>query len=215
VARILRRRNPTPNDLRTTKRTLLLLNKEKMLNRVRFPNLNDDGNPYVYGLSERAVLEYGGKEFNENKRTLDHELEISDFHIALHEYCDEHGIILYWQQTDLKKGIHPDAYFSLTKNGETKHFFLEIERQAIIVKDGKPTIQKKLDRYYDYYDSDECEDRWGFRRFRIITLQETALRRQHVLPLLEKNRMFWMGLSNTPTSDFRTPKGDTYSLSDL
>jgi hypothetical protein len=186
-----------------------------MVNRVKFPNLNDDGNPYIYGLSARAVEDYGGKEFNENKRTLDHELEISEYHRALQEYCDKHEIALYWQQTDLKKGIHPDAYFSLTKKSETKHFFLEIERQAIVVKDGKPTIQTKLDRYYEYYDTDQCEKHWGFRRFRIITLQKTDLRRQHVLPLLQKNRMFWMGLSSSPTSDFHTPKADVFSFSDL
>ena len=213
VARIVRKRNPTPNDTRSVNHSLLLLTQEGMLNRVRFPNLKDDGNPYVYGLSQRAVQEYGGKEFNENKRTLDHELEISDFHLALREHCGDG--LTYWQQTDLKKGIHPDAYFSITKKGDTKHFFLEIERQAIIVKDGKPTIQTKLDRYYDYYDTDECMKHWGFRRFRVITLQQTDLRRQHVLPLLQKNRMFWMGLSSNPTSNFHTPKGDVFSFSDL
>jgi hypothetical protein len=43
-------------------------------------------------------------------RTLDHELEISHFHMALKRFCEKHDLKLYWQQADLKtKTIHTRA----------------------------------------------------------------------------------------------------------
>src|SRR5579859_2132879 len=213
VAQLLRKRTPTESDLRSVQHTLLLLDRAGLVNRLKFLDLQTDIAWYAYGLSGQGVKEFGGKALDDHsKRTIDHELEISRFHIASQEFCNTNGLTLYWQQTDLKKkGIHPDAYFKI----KDKHFFLEIERQRIIVKKGKATIKTKLDRYYDLYDTPECEGEWGFRQFRVVTIHKSDSVREHVLPLLPKNRMFWCGTCANLLGNFKTPKGDTCSFSDL
>ncbi|MGA2959062.1 MAG: hypothetical protein ABSF48_25505, partial [Thermodesulfobacteriota bacterium] len=78
---------------------------------------------HVYGLSDRGIKSFDSlyaayaKTFDDHSaRTLDHELEISYFHIALNRFCDKHNLQLHWQQSDLKTAtIHPDAYFAIGK----------------------------------------------------------------------------------------------------
>src|ERR1019366_2811820 len=108
---------------------------------------------YACGLTDKAVKEYGGKTFDEHsERTLDHELEISYFHIALQGLCDGHGLKLLWRQAELKRGVNPDAYFSIAnpaKEGKnTNHFFLETERAKVgNYRNGEPSIIRKLRAY--------------------------------------------------------------------
>ena len=134
VAVLLSENKPTEADHRRARRTLLDLYQTKWLNRLPYFELDREkgGVGYVYGLSDKAVAEFGGKTFDEHsQRTLDHELEISFFHIALKNYCHKNDIGLAWYQRDLKRGIHPDALFKFTtEKGETR-FFLEIEKQRM------------------------------------------------------------------------------------
>ncbi len=179
----------------------------------------------MYGLSDRAVRDYGGelsKTFDEHSaRTLDHELEISYFHMALDELCQKQEWRLYWQQADLKtRTIHPDAYFALTDPGKpdgrnTFHFFLEIERSKVSkYKDGKPSILRKLARYYDLFDTPDCEKDWGFRQFRVIVVQRTEERRRNLcaaFPEEQRHGMFWLTVEPLYRKDvagniFLTPK---------
>ena len=183
--------------------------------------MNDGGAPYVYGLTDKGAKEFGGKSFDDHAfRTIDHELEITDFHILLQAQCEEVGFRLCWRQDHLKtKGsIHPDAQFSLTgPTGSVNNFFVEIERQRLgRKKDGKPSIITKLERYFDGYDTDAFEACWGFRKFRIITIAETLIRARHILEAMQpelNHRMFWIGVTGAIL--FETPKGDTFSFSDL
>src|SRR5229473_855099 len=119
VAKLLRDREPTEADLRTARRTLGLLCKEKLANRLPYFELDTEARSYVYGLSDKGVDLHPGDHFHEpccktfdehSERTLDHELEISYFHMAL---AKQFGNFIYWQQSELKRGIHPDALFKI------------------------------------------------------------------------------------------------------
>jgi len=234
VARLLRNREPNGNDLRTARRSLQLLWKERIVNRLPYFELDrsSGGIGYVYGLSDKGLglCEGGAKSFDEHSaRTLDHELEISLFHIAVKRFADANGLRLYWQQSDLKRGIHPDALFALTdpkkpETASTYYFFIEIEKSKIgNVKNGEPSIIRKLGRYAEYYDTDQCETDWNFRRFRVIIVQRAQVRRENLLRALSEkfpHRMFWLTTEELYKRDiggpiFATPRDysdRTYSL---
>jgi hypothetical protein len=83
-------------------------------------------------------------------------------------------MILHWRQTDLKHGIHPDAQFDIEYDDGTAHFFLEVERAKIGgYKNGKPSIVLNMHRYYDVYNTAQCENEWGFRIFRSFAWQRS------------------------------------------
>jgi hypothetical protein len=212
-------RQTEPNQA-SMRRTLSLLDKEGLVHRERYiePDRNFGGTTGVWGLTDKGVANgyeysqgdycYGlkPKTFDEHSvRTLDHELEISYFHMALKKLPRR----LYWQQADLKRSVHPDAYFALTdpalpEGKNTFHYFLEIEK-------GKKTFDdllKKLGRYYDLYNTDKCEREWGFKQFRMIVIQKNDTRRANLLAELAKkynHRMFWLG-TEADRLQFRTPK---------
>lgn len=169
------------------------------------------------GLTDKGVQEYGGKTLDEHsQRTIDHEIDVSRFHMVVREFSAAHKVPHTWQQDrlKLKRGIHPDAYFTVGAN----HFFLEIERQRMIGKNGRPAVITKLERYFDYYDTAECENAWGFRRYRIVVVVQTEERRTNLLAALGtdlRHRMFWIASEENDCKDFKTPKGDTFTFSDV
>lgn len=221
------------------RRTLGLLRYEGLLNRLPYldTELERGGITFVYGLSDKGIKTIGdltpapGKTFDEHsQRTLDHELEISFFHIALKKFCAEKMLTLYWQQKDLKCTVNPDAYFAITdptlpEGQNTFHYFLEIERAKLgSWKDGEPQILRKLGGYFDYYNSDDCHNEWKhFKRFRVIVVQRTDDKRKFLLSMLAekyKHRMFWLTTEEFYKTDiggkiFETPRDfaeESYSL---
>src|ERR1019366_137931 len=84
----------------------------------------------VYGLKRSMAKKYEGKTFDEHsERTVDHELAITQFHISLKKELPK-KYLLTWYQSNIKRGIAPDAYFSITDledpSKATYHYFLEI-----------------------------------------------------------------------------------------
>ena len=219
VAALLRGRNPTENDLRGTRRTLLLLYRAKLVNRLPYVELDRTvgGIGYVYGLSDKGVPARDSypwpKTFDEHSaRTLDHELEISFFHIATKRLAESTGLQLYWQQSDLKRGIHPDALFALTdsrhpEQSSSWYFFLEIERSRVgNFRNGEPGIMRKLARYADYFDSDTCLKDWNFRKFRVVVVQRTEARHENLLRALQNvcdRSIFWLTTEERYQADIR------------
>lgn len=209
VAQLLRGHDPNENDKRSIRHTLGLLYKAGLADRLPYFDMWRDGVgvTYVYGLSDKGVkdcedLNPYAKTFNErSQRTLDHELEISWFHVALSKFASKNKQILYWQQSDLKCTISPDAMFALTdptkpEGKNTLYYFLEIERAKIghYIK-GKPSIINKLQKYYEYYNSDKCQKEWNFRQFRTIIVQRTEERSANLLKEIAaqfNHRMFWL-----------------------
>jgi len=189
------------NDRRNIQTTLSLLCKQRIASRLPHFDCEMDlpTRSYVYGLSDRGARKFGGKTFDEHsERTLGHELEISAFHIALIRAYP--NLRITWRQSNIKRGISPDAYFamidpSLPDGKNTFHFFLEIERAKIgNIKNGDPSIVRKLAHYYDYYDSNECQKAWGFRTFRVVTVVKNADKQYNLCARLSeyRHRMFWI-----------------------
>jgi hypothetical protein len=199
------------------------------VNRLPYLELDREsgGVTYVWGLSDKGVLSVqnfhpNAKTFDEHsQRTLDHELEISWFHMALKKFCTKQKLILYWQQADIKRTVAPDALFAITDpvkptGKNTLYYFLEIERAKIgHYKNGEPSIIRKLGKYHEYYGSDACQKEWAtFRQYRVIVVQPTEQRRENLLRQLHEtlnHRMFWLTTESLYRRDigaaiFRTPK---------
>lgn len=224
------------------RRTLQILQSQGLLNRLPYLDADQErgGLTFAYGLSDKGVKQvgdllpgYAAKTFDEHsQRTLDHELEISMFHIALKKMCQSRGLQLYWQQKGLKCGVNPDALFAITdpakpEGHNTLYYFLEIERAKLgNFKDGEPQIIRKLAKYHEYYNTDECEKDWrAFRQFRVILVQRTEAKREFLLSKLaeeHKHRMFWLTTEplykeNIPGKIFKTPRDfrdATYSIAE-
>ncbi len=227
IANIRRKREPTEHDIRAARATLSLLLADNLV--CRFPFYETDRTfgtiSYVYGLTDKAVKMIGdpARPFSEHSvRTIDHELEISLFHIKLKKLCEQKHLELFWYQEgiNVSRGINPDAFFAITdpskpEGRNTNYFFLEIERSKIgNFKNGEPSITRKLTKYYEYFDSDACENDWNFRKFRVVIVQPSAPRSRNLLETLAEkyqNRMFWLTTEpaykeNIGGEIFRTPK---------
>lgn len=190
---------------------------------MKYLDLKTDGVGYACGLTDKGVAEYGGRTLDEHsRRTLDHELEITDYLIGVEEFCQHNGLLFQFTRPTITHGISPDAYFVITDpKKETKHtlpFFYEKERAKLGgYEDGQPSVIAKLKRYYDYYNTAECEKTWGFKTFRVIISQETADRRKNLLARMQdglRHRMFLLTIKNS-VGDMQTPKGDTFTFLDL
>ena len=229
VARLVRNRTPNESDKRSVRYTLELLYKEGLVNRLPYIELDRDRGvaTFVYGLSDKGVsfvrsIWPHAKTFDEHsQRTLDHELEISHFHFALRRLCTTRKLKLFWQQSDLKHTISPDAMFAITnpekpEGKNTLYYFLELERAKIgHYVNGEPSIMKKLGKYHAYYGTDACQKEWtDFRQFRVIVTQRNDERRENLLKQLNKefnHRMFWLTTEEAYKRDiggrvFLTPK---------
>jgi len=231
AAELLRGRAVTDSDVRSLRRTLSILHRDGFLHRVPHFDAGHDrgGAAYVYGLSAKGVshaLRNGystpaTKTLDEHSiRTLDHELEITSFHIALHRLCVHPGLRYAWQQADLKHTVHPDALFYVAdpaNPGKAFCYFLEIERAKLgNYRNGEPQILRKLRKYYAYFNSTGCEKEWGFRQYRVIVVQRSEARREGLLKALREtcsHRMFWLTTETAYRGGiggaiFMTPKDD-------
>jgi len=219
----VRKRKPTGSDQRSVRATLSRLFAEGLLHRIPYIDLDQErgGITYAYGLSDKGV-HYASQEafitettktFDEHsRRTLDHELAISHFHIHLASFCETHGRELYWRQVDLKHTIHPDALFAITDpvkpEGEnTLYYFLEIERAKLgHYAHGEPQILRKLGAYHRYYGSALCAAEWiDFTEFRVVIVQSTDGRRKNLLTTLGArypSRIFWLTTLQLCQADF-------------
>ncbi len=231
AAELMRNHAITESDARSIRRTLSILHRDGFLYRAPyFDSAYDRGGAgYVYGLSAKGVshaLRNGystpaTKTLDEHSiRTLDHELEITSFHVALHHLCSAKGLRYLWRQKDLKHTVHPDALFYVADPSNSSKafcYFLEIERAKLgNYRNGKPQILRKLRRYYEYFNSTGCEKEWGFRQYRVIVVQRSEARRDGLLKGLQEtcsHRMFWLTTEAAYRADiggaiFRTPKDD-------
>jgi hypothetical protein len=229
IALLIRGREPNDNDKRSIRQTLMVLLKAGVVERLPYLDLDrvTGGVHYAWGLTDKGVkfvkpLWPLAKTFDEHsQRTLDHELEISFFHMALKKFAEKNKLKLYWQQSDLKCTVSPDAMFALTdpakpEGKNTLYYFLEMERAKIgHYVNGEPSIMRKLGKYYEYYGTEKCEKEWqDFRQFRVIVIQRTHERRENLLRQLNNeynHRMFWLttedyAKTNIGGDIFFTPK---------
>jgi len=187
VKDIVRLRGQDPEDdnsRRCVQQSINRLLTKSKLHRVPYVDerVKTPTRSFVYGLNDSGVDEYGGKSLDDHSaRTIEHELHISHFHILLKKSFPEPRFIITWQQSDLDHGgVDPDAHFSITHTNlppdkNTFHFFLEMERAKIgNVKGDEPSIIRRQARYFELYNTDRCVKEWGFKQFRVLTVQRTA-----------------------------------------
>ncbi|HLY39685.1 MAG TPA: replication-relaxation family protein [Terracidiphilus sp.] len=180
---------------------------------------------YAYFLNDSgaALLEDPAAAFTKESQLIPrHEIEITQFHMHLKRWTDKCGLILHWRQPKMDHGktINPDAYFGiedpkLPVGKNTFHYFLEMERSPLgNYKNGEPSIMRKLAKYYELYDSSDCEKQWGFRKFRVVTVVRNADKMYNLCKLMSEkfsHRMFWMTTEplfreNIGGEIFHTPK---------
>jgi len=138
--------------------------------------------PVAYGLSDSGVDTVFREGFaTDSTKTIkghkpsriEHEVMISRFHLEVARLCEEKGWDVRWRQRDLRHGVYPDALFRV--NGA--YFFHEIERAKLgDYKNGEPQLLRKLTTYRDYHDSADCENDFGFRKFKVVTVMRTSAR---------------------------------------
>lgn len=181
---------------------------------------------YMYWLSKSGLklakalgLDNGFAKATDEKspHSLVHEDEITSFHLELKKLPFE----LSWDQRDLKRTVNPDAVFGLTdspkrKDSRTHHYFLEIEKSRQgHYRDGLSLLLKKIDGYFNYFNSDKCEREWKwFRQFRVILVVRNEQRRRNLLAKLSegyRHRMFWVTTEELYKQDvcgriFQTPR---------
>lgn len=215
------------NTYRTVNKTLQSLLSKRYVGRLRYfddmaelPTL-----VYAYFLTDSgaAKLENPRAAFTKESQNIPrHEIEITQFHIHVKKFCDEHGLILHWYQPkmDHKKAINPDAYFgienpALPEGRNVFHYFLEAERAPLgNYRNGEPSIIRKLAKYREFYDSSDCDKEWGFRKFRVITVVRNADKQYNLCERMSEkyaHRMFWITTEpafkvNIGGEIFKTPR---------
>lgn len=152
-------------------------------------------------------------------RTLEHDVAITDVHLAVERFSRVHGWPLHWQQHGLKRGVNPDALFALTDprrpgDANTSYYFLEVERSGEGgYRDGRSVLLRRLHRYVDYQGSTACRQDWEwFDEFRVLIVVASEARRKNLLARLSAelpSPMFWVAVegSDLTAPVFRTACG--------
>ncbi|HEY4492399.1 MAG TPA: hypothetical protein VI958_10410 [Acidobacteriota bacterium] len=160
---------------------------------------------------DHGLCRFGKAADEKSPLHLEHDYELTKFHIQLNQYCADRRIRLKWFQRDLKRGVHPDAVFEIVRgNGLSDWFFVEIEnsKQGNYIA-GESALMRKAEKYYSYHQSDHCLQDWKyFNSFRVIFVLKNNTRAAHFLDALAadyNDPMFWIGSRDNPLT-FRTPK---------
>jgi hypothetical protein len=218
LARFVRHREPTLDDLRSTRALLQHIHEYDSHKTywVRYP-LNGG---FIYGLSRYGAQTVNGRELI--ARDFEHERILTRFHIALKELCDKHGFQLEWSQKPLshKFAIIPDAIATITAPNGRFVFAIEPERQTFT-----ENHLKKAKKYHAIFGTAECKKQFGAEKIRVLFIQLTNKRRTTWLEKFAEEypyRMFWFttlnSLDSVAAKIFLTPKDwkiESYSLLDV
>jgi hypothetical protein len=185
-----------PHEERGVRRLLMLLAQAGLVERSRHA-VDDPTDPFLryqhcYRLTRagQRVIGGGHAAVEKSPASIDHELAITDFHIALAEWTPvTHRI--YWRQTDLKRSVNPDALFAVTdttkpREQSTIYYFLEVEysRQGHY-RAGDSGLLAKLRRYAEYRRAEACRREWQhFGDFRVVVVLRTRERQENLLRVL-------------------------------
>jgi hypothetical protein len=194
----------------------------------------------VHGLTDRGLRlvrdrgldpDHTGRSFQEfSTDHVDHELRVNDTVDALREELAKIGLELIVITIHLKrKCIHPDLLlyvYNPTTDTRSAPIFLEYEKQKRGHYDdgGKPQIIKKLEAFAVYYNSEECQKDFNFRKFYVLVILRTERKARFLLRDLAerglKRETFLV--TSEPTfkanllkTQYHTVAGENYSILDL
>jgi Replication-relaxation len=141
---------------------------------------------------------------------LEHTLEVAEFMTRLErdlpinvtlEYLDD-GVApqravaqcswtvpIFFRGDLIEVGVVPDRVFSLKAGGEILYFCLELDRGTMPVIRTNPaqsSFYRKLLAYHETWRSGLHTEQMGWRRFRVITLTSSAMRKDHLLEVCKE-----------------------------
>jgi len=175
------------SERRGIRRMLLLLERAGLVRRSRYtidkPFDRFLRYQFCYRLSREglAALGRGGERIEKTPSSIAHEVAVTAFHLALAgELAGSSRHRLYWEQTNLRRTVNPDALFALTDTTQpaslsTFYYFLEIERlRQGHYRNGVSGLMTKLKRYAAYRRTPQCHREWRyFSDFRVVVVVET------------------------------------------
>jgi hypothetical protein len=225
----------TDAERRGIRRMLFLLDRSGLVRRSRY-TIDKASDPFLryqfcYRLSQRglAALGRGGERIEKAPASIAHEVAITEFHLALARRTAAGATHrLYWEQTNLRRTVNPDALFALTDitrpaARSTFYSFLEIERQRQgHYRNGVSALMAKLQRYAAYRRTPLCERDWRyFSDYRVVVVVATDERRRNLLETLGRvlaKRFIWITTAADVASRiggaiFRAPPNPNVELS--
>jgi hypothetical protein len=156
--------------------------------------------PMVYGLGgqgarmlcargEKAKIDWRAKNRNTTKLFIEHTLRVADFMVSLEVACERTGVTLnrittgsyapHWSvqhphATQNTLGVIPDAVFELnTGDGLPVVYCLEADRATMPIKRRhlhQSSVARKLLAYHATWKNRVVQQRFGWIRFRVLTL---------------------------------------------
>jgi Replication-relaxation len=138
----------------------------------------------VYGLTAKGVAEAVQRDMSDpyelspdkSLENVEHEVKRTETHAAIEALSDKHGWPLRWRKTNLYRTIEPDDLFTL----QTTNFFFEEENK----KKTHEALYAKAKRYFDYCDTQRCENQWHFRKPYVLFQFATKERMMNFLDYL-------------------------------
>lgn len=188
---------PESTRARAVRRMLMLLHQAKLVYRANHV-ISRKGDPFLryehcYHLSRRgiAAISAGDSTPEKSPLSLDHELGITRFHLALAGAIRPTSYQLRWWQSELKRTVNPDALFALTdttkpREVSTHYYFLEIEKsRQSHYRNGDSGLMAKLKRYSEYRRTERCRSEWRyFADFRVVVVLKDRKRQANLLRAL-------------------------------
>jgi hypothetical protein len=182
------------NTIRNANKILTLLERRGLTTALPYtPSDYENGSlPKAWGLSDQGVA-YATTLFSDTdpmefKRTrssltLEHDVKCARTQLRLAKYCDERGLELYCQKTDLSRSVDPDRLFAIFNPATNRKafFFYEAENKKKDFED----LFLKCEPYQKLYGSEACLREWGeFTEFKVILQFANAHEHDHFLDYL-------------------------------
>jgi hypothetical protein len=113
--------------------------------------------------------------------TVEHELKLSETQYRLERLAEANGWKFLAKQSDLNRTVKPDRLFGIDKGQGFVPLFYEEENKKKDLQD----LYEKAVRYYDYWNTANCEKAWGwFRTFHVLWQFPNEERMQNFLHFL-------------------------------
>jgi hypothetical protein len=233
IARYIYKRLPTDSDLHVVRRAISMHlpqvpedpgakpSKKKQRPPVKHPKIKQHdfhGKERIFGLTKYGAAFMRDKGYEDARdfeiRDLDHEHDLTLIQLAFIEFTRDLHLKLDWKRpiVNYKKRINPDAVATIQGETWELRFIIEVERQTF-----NENYMKKAKKFMSVFDTDEAEELFGDRKFRVLFATESDQKARTVLKHYHEeynHKMFWLTtiplLATIPSAAiFQTPKDYT------